>query len=263
MSQMASSSSKRVLKTVTMDVTGTLFKFKMHIGQIYCISATKCGQPCPDWNQMLDGFHKAYEITGEKYKCFGAFEGLTPKEWWRECVYESFVQSGYDYHKDSVIFDKIFNRIYALFGSREPYHVFEDVTPFLDWCKSHKNIKLGIITNASQRYRTTILPILDLDPYFDFVAVAGEAKAKKPDKKIFDYAAEIGQFDLDDTWVHIGDNIEKDYLCINKYGGNGILLNRFDNKNLLDFQLSNKDDLPIYEDLAAVERYLAKNWICK
>ena len=108
--------SKTALKTITLDVTGTLFKFKMHIGQIYCISATKCGQPCPDWNKMLEGFKVAYAMTGEKYKCFGAYENMTAKEWWRECVYESFVQAGYDYDKESPIFEKIFNRIYALFG---------------------------------------------------------------------------------------------------------------------------------------------------
>eukprot|EP00484_Ammonia_sp_Unknown_P022596 CAMPEP_0197025598 /NCGR_PEP_ID=MMETSP1384-20130603/5869_1 /TAXON_ID=29189 /ORGANISM="Ammonia sp." /LENGTH=257 /DNA_ID=CAMNT_0042454141 /DNA_START=33 /DNA_END=806 /DNA_ORIENTATION=+ len=254
---------KKVLKTVTLDVTGTLFKFKMHIGQIYCISASKCGQPCPDWNKMLDGFHKAYELTGERYKCFGAFDGMSAKDWWRECVYQSFVEAGYDYKKDSAIFEKIFNRIYALFGSREPYHVFEDVTPFLDWCKSHRNIKLGVITNASDRYRTTILPILDLDPYFDFIAVAKEAKAKKPDRKIFEYAASIGDFQLDETWVHIGDNIEKDFKCVNEIGGHGILLNRFDNEKLLKFQVETPENLPIFEDLAAIERHLAKNWTCK
>eukprot|EP01083_Nonionella_stella_P056041 147769_1 len=256
-------SSPRVLKTVTLDVTGTLFKFKMHIGQIYCISATKCGQPCPDWEKMRHSFKKAYVKTANQYKCFGAFDDMTAKEWWRECVYESFAEAGYDYRKDSAIFEKIFNRIYALFGSREPYHVFEDVTPFLDWLASHNNIKVGVITNASDRYRTTILPILDLDPYLDFVAVAYNAKAKKPHKDIFDYAARIGDFELDDSWVHIGDHIEKDYLCVNEYGGNGILLNRFDDQRLLQFQMDHNKDVPIFEDLAGVERYLAKNWVCR
>ena len=191
--------SKPLLKTVTLDVTGTLFKFKMHIGQIYCLSATKCGQPCPDWERMLAGFHSAYAATSENYKFFGGADNMTPKEWWRECVYQSFVDAGYDYKKDSAIFEKIFNRIYALFGSREPYHVFDDVTPFLDWCRSHKNVRTGVITNASDRYRTTILPILDLDPYFDFIAVAGAAKSKKPDRGIFEYAAALGGFELDDS----------------------------------------------------------------
>mmetsp|Transcript_30684 Transcript_30684/g.49890 ORF Transcript_30684/g.49890 Transcript_30684/m.49890 type:complete len:261 (-) Transcript_30684:110-892(-) len=254
----------KTLRTVTLDCTGTLFKFKMHIGQIYCISASKCGQPCPDWNRMLDGFKKAYDLTCDEYRCFGAFDGMTAKEWWRECVYRSFVEAGYDYKRESQSFEKIFNRIYALFGSREPYHVFDDVTPFLDWCKSHRNIKLGVITNASDRYKETVLPILDLDPYFDFIAVAKDARAMKPDQRIFEYAAQVGSFELDESWVHIGDNIEKDFLCVNKYGGNGILLNRFDDNKLLRFAVENQErKLDIFEDLAAVERHLAKNFICK
>ena len=68
---------------------------------------------------------------------------------------------------------------------------------------------------------------------------------------------------MDQSWVHICNDIEKDYLCVNQYGGNGILLNRFDDQELLKFQLDAHDHLPIFEDLAAVERYLAKNWICK
>ena len=43
---------------------------------------------------------------GQRYPCFGADTNMTPKEWWRECVYESFIQSGYDYHKDSAVFEK-------------------------------------------------------------------------------------------------------------------------------------------------------------
>eukprot|EP01084_Bolivina_argentea_P240717 404290_1 len=164
-----------------MDVSGTLFTNRMHVGQIYCISATKCGQPCPDWDSMLEGFKYAYKLTKQNYKCFGAFDDMSAKEWWRECVYQSFTHVGYDYKKDSAIFEKIFNRIYALFGSREPYHVFEDVTPFLDWCKTHPHIKLGVITNGSDRFKTTVLPVLDLDPYFDFTVVSKDAKAAKPD----------------------------------------------------------------------------------
>lgn len=72
------------------------------------------------------------------------------------------LKAGYDYNADSDTFEKIFNRIYALFGSREPYHVFDDVAPFLGWCREQK-IQLGVITNSDERYRTTILPILDLD----------------------------------------------------------------------------------------------------
>ena len=102
-----------------------------------------------------------------------------------------------------------------------------------------------------------------MDPYFDFIAVAKEAKAKKPDRAIFEYASAIGGFELDESWVHIGDNIGKDFVCVNDYGGHGILLNRFDNEELLQFQMDAGHNIPIFEDLMGVERYLVKNYVCK
>ncbi len=102
----------------------------------------------------------------------------------------------------------------------------------------------------------------DLDPYFDFIAVAGAAKCKKPGRGIFDYAAYIGDYEMDDSWVHIGDNIEKDFKCVNEFGGNGVLLNRFDNAALLDFQMGSQTDVPMFDGLAGVERYLSKHWRC-
>ena len=308
-------SSKQVLRCITFDVTGTLFRYKMHIGDIYCLSAKRCGQPCPDNDRMLDGFKKAYDATAKEYPMFGAFDRISDKDWWRTCVYKSFVFAGYDYKEDSPIFEKIFNRIYALFGSREPYHVFEDVYPFLDWCEQihiplsnvssinpndtslnsntnvhtstythtnassatrfHSNIEydsdmlgitsykkhkkndiiLGVISNASERYRTTILPILDLDSCFDFIAVSGEAKHKKPNKGIFDYASKIGHnFDIHSTsWLHIGDNKTKDYDCVKELGGNAVLLNRFEYPLMEQYK---KDGIIVCDNLKQVQDYI-------
>ena len=50
------------LKHVTLDVTGTVLKYKLHIGDIYCISAKKVGKPCPDYGRMLNGYNIAYKI---------------------------------------------------------------------------------------------------------------------------------------------------------------------------------------------------------
>ena len=181
--------SKPRLKCLTFDVTGTLIKYKLHIGEIYCLSAKKAGQECPNYDKMLNGFHNAYKTTGNDYPCFGVYNDMSTREWWNECVKRSFKEAGYSY--DDHVYTKIFNRIYALFGSREPYSVFDDVLPFLDWIKECKDIKVGIITNACERYRDTIVPIMDLDPYFDFIVTASDSKYKKPARGILYFIYKI------------------------------------------------------------------------
>lgn len=80
------------LSCITFDVTGTLFKYRLHIGDIYCMSAKRVGLECPDYERMRKGFHTAYQLTSQKYPCFGAEQQIDSKTWWRHCVHESFSQ---------------------------------------------------------------------------------------------------------------------------------------------------------------------------
>jgi len=69
-------------------------------------------------------------------------------------------QAGYDYDKES--FDKVFRRIYSIFGSAAPYTLYPDAQPFLRWVRK-QGILVGIVSNASYRYRDIILPTLGLN----------------------------------------------------------------------------------------------------
>lgn len=69
-------------------------------------------------------------------------------------------QAGYDY--DDKAFEIVFNRIYAIFGSAAPYTLYEDAKPFLRWLRS-QGILVGVVSNASYRYRDVILPLLGLN----------------------------------------------------------------------------------------------------
>jgi phosphoglycolate phosphatase-like HAD superfamily hydrolase len=69
-------------------------------------------------------------------------------------------QAGYDYDKES--FDQVFRRIYSIFGSAAPYTLYPDAQPFLRWVRK-QGILVGIVSNASYRYRDIILPTLGLN----------------------------------------------------------------------------------------------------
>jgi len=68
-------------------------------------------------------------------------------------------QAGYHYTDQE--FDAVFRRIYGIFGSSAPYQVFEDAKPFLRWVRA-QGIVVGVLSNASYRYRDDILPQLGL-----------------------------------------------------------------------------------------------------
>ncbi|ETO06180.1 hypothetical protein RFI_31215 [Reticulomyxa filosa] len=63
-----------------------------------------------------------------------------------------------------------------------------------------------------------ILQILDV--YFEFVADNKSACAKKLDPKMLKYAKRDGGFELNEWWVYIGDNYNKDILPMRALGGN-------------------------------------------
>ncbi|KAJ7555292.1 hypothetical protein O6H91_05G030600 [Diphasiastrum complanatum] len=152
-------SSSLRLQCITVDVTGTLIAYKGQLGDYYCMAAKAIGLPCPDYERMHEGFKAAYKNTTKRFPCFGSRNKIHDKEWWRICVKDSFIEAGYLY--DDVTSEKVFERIYAAFGSTAPYAVFPDVHPFLRWARS-KGIIVGIVSNSESRYRDVILPTLGI-----------------------------------------------------------------------------------------------------
>ncbi|ETO34164.1 hypothetical protein RFI_02930 [Reticulomyxa filosa] len=57
--------------------------------------------------------------------------------------------------------------------------------------------------------------------------------AKKPDPKMLEYAKRVGGFELNEKWVYIRDNYSKDIMPVSALGGNAILLNRFNKKEMI------------------------------
>ena len=108
-------------------------------------SAKRCGLRFKNENveQLEAGFDKAYDETHEEYPCFGAVHDVSAKDWWRRCIIRSFEIAREDAGADPDVpalnadqQERVFQRIYALFGSHATYGVFADVIPFLTWARS-------------------------------------------------------------------------------------------------------------------------------
>eukprot|EP00958_Prasinococcus_capsulatus_P019122 scaffold2319_cov406-Prasinococcus_capsulatus_cf.AAC.3 len=240
----AASAPKRI-RAITMDITGTAIAFTGRLGEWYALSAKRCGIACPPElvTKIEYGFHRAYKETTEAYPCFGG-EELSSKDWWRKCVQLSFQYSGAQMTDEQA--ERLFQRIYSLFGSHSTYEAFPDALPFLRWANRNK-LALGVISNADERYGDAILPMLDLADDFSFFCFSKEIGHQKPEKPIFDAALRAANATLpvlfqneeDETgssaseplepaqMLHIGNDFTKDFQGARNAGMHAILLNRF------------------------------------
>ncbi|KAJ7565128.1 hypothetical protein O6H91_02G067400 [Diphasiastrum complanatum] len=247
--------SLRKLQCITVDVTGTLLAYKGQLGDYYCMAAKSIGLPCPDYERMHKGFKVAYTNMNKRFPCFGWSAKMDSREWWRTCVKESFIQAGYEY--DDPTFQKVFDRIYAAFGSTAPYILFPDVVPFLRWARS-KGIVIGILSNSDSRYRDVILPALGLHQgsEWDFGVFSGTDGLEKPDPRMYELALKrAGNIPVANA-LHIGDSLEKDYLPAVSIGMQALLLDRF---NTVEAREWKKKGTVVLQNLGAVQQWIIQH----
>ncbi|PKA49566.1 hypothetical protein AXF42_Ash004106 [Apostasia shenzhenica] len=242
------------LRCITVDVTGTLIAYKGELGDYYCMAAKAVGLPCPDYKRMHEGFKAAYTGMAKQYPCFGHAAKMPNIEWWRACVKISFIKAGYDYDEET--FEKVFKRIYSVFGSSAPYTVFADSQPFMRWVRKNGLI-VGIVSNAEYRYQDVILPALGLNKgsEWDFGVFSGIVGVEKPDPRIYEIALEMAGNLSPGEVLHVGDSMRKDYLPARSVGMHALLLDRFKTPDAQSWRDSGVLVLP---DLVAAQDFLTK-----
>jgi len=256
-------------------VTGTLVAFRGRLGEHYLASAKRCGVRFRNENlvALKNGFDKAYAETHELYPCFGA-GAVSTKDWWRRCIVRSFEiardDEGHD--PDTPALDagqqeRVFQRIYSLFGSHVTYGVFPDVVPFLTWAR-RKGIVTGIISNADERYGDALLPMLDLSDHLDFNVFARDVHAMKPEPRIFDVAVEkanVARSALHgadastpiapEDVLHVGNSFSKDFVGARNAGMKAVLLDRFGGDEGDEWR---SRGAPVVRDLTEVLEHVAR-----
>jgi REG-2-like HAD superfamily hydrolase len=227
--------------------------YKGVLGDYYCMAAKRSGLPCPDYERMHQGFKVAYKEMDTMYPCFGKLHNISNQEWWRICVRKAFCEAGYDYTDKE--FDAVFKRIYGIFGSAAPYEVFEDAKPFLRWVRT-QGIVVGVLSNASYRYRDDILPQLGLrqGEEWDFGVFSGIEGVEKPNPEIFKIAlSRAGDNILPEQALHIGDSLRKDFVPAAALGMHALLLNRFDSK---EARAAKENGVLVVTDLHQCQDYI-------
>jgi REG-2-like HAD superfamily hydrolase len=223
---------KRV-RVITCDVTGTLVSFRGSLEEHYLGSAEKCGVVLAPDVPIGAAFNRAYKEVCHLYPCFGG-STISGKEWWKLCVSKSFEYAGVNNMTDEQK-EHVFQRIFSRFGSLRAYEKFGDTLPFLNFAVRN-HIVSGVLSNADERYRDSILPMLGVtDDELNFQCFSKDVEIEKPDPRFFAAAMKQAEYylvDKDDPLkpsecLHIGNDYTKDFSGARRAGWHAILLNRY------------------------------------
>ena len=251
------------IRMITMDVTGTIVSFRGTLEEHYLGSAAKCGIHNVDASKINEAFNRAYKETSENHPCFGGRDGISAKDWWKECVTKSFRLAGVDMNDSQE--DMVFQTIYSLFGSHICYEIFPDSLPFLKWARRH-GLVCGLLSNADERYGDSILPMLGLALGDDlqFQCFSKDLKLEKPDARAFMTAMNYGENFLPTSEpcqpsevLHIGNDYQKDFAGARRVGMHAVLLDRYDESERASEW--KRRGAPVFRDLLDVLEFLGRS----
>lgn len=145
------------------------------------------------------------------------------QNWWLSVVADTFKGAGSP--ADEKTLNTVGYHLIKHFSSRNAYELFDGSLPFLETVRS-RSVKTGVISNTDDRLEG-ILVQLGIRHYFDFVITSYSAKFAKPDPRIFQQALDITGCNISPSEaLHIGDNLQHDYLGARESGWLSFLVAR-------------------------------------
>ncbi|RWS28840.1 rhythmically expressed gene 2 protein-like protein [Leptotrombidium deliense] len=231
----------KITKLITFDVTNTLVLFKNSVGHEYCkvASAHKVPVNIQTEEKLKHSFKKQWKSWNEKHPNYGATTGLTSKQWWSALVNLTFRDAGFTNEMlSSEILANVADNLWVKYSGIDCWTLKTDAIETLKYIRNeYSYVKLGIISNSDERV-LSILNDFGIRQYFDFVVVSAIVKCEKPNPDIFKFALHAAGIEDPKQALHIGDDVNKDYLAAKKYGWNALLLNE---KRLLNLNRVEND----------------------
>lgn len=204
------------------DAAGTLFGVRGTVGAAYGNFARRFGVEVDD-RLLNQAFFDSFAATEQ-----AAFPGVPQTEipllefqWWEAIASDTFKRAGV-FHQFAD-FSAFFQQLYDYFATADPWFVYPDVRPTLEFLHA-QGIQLGILSNFDSRLYS-VLEALDLAQFFDSVTISTLVGAAKPNPPIFAAGLEKHGCAASDAW-HIGDSYRDDYQGATAAGLRGLWLRR-------------------------------------
>jgi len=271
------------IRLITVDFTGTMMRFKTSIADIYGNASKELDMPIPPPATIGEAFSKAYRATDAEHPCLGGRD-MTSQAWWDLCIRRTYAHvsgsTGLSFAERDLA--RLSDHLYTLFETDAVYTRYEDALSFVSWAHA-RGVPVGVVSNADERYRDAVLPVLGFAPFVGFTTLSKTSGAAKPAAKIFkdaldegarvlaarahssgsDFARDVHQdaptttttkFIIKPSEVlHVGDSFEADYLGIRRFGGHGALLHRGCDKTKAKWQRLGAPPEDIYVDFDALK----------
>ncbi|CAE7267648.1 hdhd3, partial [Symbiodinium pilosum] len=134
----------------------------------------------------------------------------------------------------------------------EAYKAFPDALPLLRSARAVEDLKVCVLSNATESYEQSVLPALGMAEYIDFCILSKVEGMEKPDKAIFELAAKRAGVELQDV-LHVGNSYSKDYCGAIAAGCRALLLRRQSSTS------ATGDDIQTVRSLSDVWMWLREN----
>lgn len=209
------------LRLITFDATNTLLRYRESVGKAYSGVAKHYGVPT-DPHHVNAKFRVEMQRMAAEHPNFGSDTGMTSQQWWAELVRRTL--SGSRSISESLM-KTIASHLYELYKTSQCWEPNLGTVETLQRLRQSGR-KLGVISNSDERL-DSILTDLRLRHYFDFVIASAVVKVQKPSRDIFSLALICASSDVrlkPDDAMHVGDNIELDYLAAKRAGWSALLL---------------------------------------
>src|SRR2546425_7874054 len=199
-----------MLKAISFDAVGTLFRLTKTVGDHYTYVGREVGLDL-DAQTLERAFHTAWNQMPQRAAIDGPREN-DDKGWWRELVdivLDQVAPSLSELDRDN--FCEVAYEHFAEAGVWELYPEVFGVLEKLEPC-----FELAVISNFDGRLRF-ILEHLGISKFFAHVFVSSEIGADKPDQEIFRRALEIIQLEPVQV-LHVGDDADRDWKAADAAG---------------------------------------------
>ena len=213
------------LSLLTFDAKDTVIQLTRGQGQLYAqISRNVTGVTISreDEEKLNEAFTPSFLRISREYPETGLRHGISLLDFWSKVVSETFTQA--HIHLPPNDLATIGKQAFNLFATKECWKVKDDADKVLKQIrKKFPTLKLGVISNGDDRL-IGLLEDLGLSESLDFIIDSYTAGFSKPSRQIFDLALKKNGIRDSESALHVGDEVQNDYIGAKNAGWNSILL---------------------------------------
>ncbi len=207
-----------MIKAVSLDAAGTLFRVRGSVGEAYATVAARHGVRL-DATALEKCFRAAFR--GMPPLCFPGVDSaeLPQREraWWKQVVTTAFAGCRF------ADFEAFFADLFEHFARPEAWELFPDVRPTLAALRA-RGLRLALVSNFDGRLER-LCASLGIATDFQAIVMSSRVGCAKPDPRIFTLALERLQVSAGAA-IHVGDSEVEDVAGARAAGLQAILIRR-------------------------------------